>query len=243
MDGKRATHLKLAGVTRLSLHGRGPKDAFVFDPHRLALPCWGLALEHKPPALLITFDRHLDLVAPRVQVPHRPDVRQLDELARWQLDERNVDHILAAMEAGLLTDALVIARSRPVGAREGGAWIDSRNGHHEVRVVPSLERLDASWFRGAVESADSIILDFDVDCFTSLGETDPTDVVPWPMEAIRSFILPEGSEDLWSAVLAKTWVLTIAREPYHCGGLIPAGRLFEALAQVLFVELLGADLP
>ena len=59
-----ADHLRLAGVVRLGLSGRGPKDAFLFDPHRLALPSWTVALGEQRDALLITLDRHLDLVPP-----------------------------------------------------------------------------------------------------------------------------------------------------------------------------------
>jgi hypothetical protein len=240
-------HLKLAGVTRLSLHGRGPRDAYIFDPHRLALPCWALALEKRPPALLVTLDRHADLVPPSVPVPQDRSVHDLDELARWRLDERNVDHILAAMEAGLLTDALVVARSRLPGAWEGAQWTDSSARVHELCVVPTFERVvqgpERGWLQRALERADSVILDLDLDCFTSLSDADPSEVLAWPQSVIRSFLFPEGGAELWDQILAKTAVLTLAREPYHCGGLVAAGRLFEGLAQVLFVELLRADLP
>jgi hypothetical protein len=37
--------------------------------------------------------------------------------------------------------------------------------------------------------------------------------------------------------------LTCAREPLHCGGVVAANRLFEDVAQILFVEIFGADLP
>ena len=47
----------------------------------------------------------------------------------------------------------------------------------------------------------------------------------------------------WSAVLPKCVALTVAREPNHCGGLIASARLFEALAAVLFTELLHTDPP
>ena len=76
--------LRLAGITHLTLAPKvGPKNAFVFEPHRLALPSWAWALRDAPrPALLVTFDRHLDLAAPTVLPPQGADVLALDAYAR-----------------------------------------------------------------------------------------------------------------------------------------------------------------
>lgn len=250
-------HLRLAGVIRLSLGGRGPKDAFLFDPHRLAFPCWALALNGQRPALLVTLDRHFDLVPPRdpAGVPEAAaPLRELDEYARWNLDVRNYDHVLAAMEAGLVADAIVIARARPRHAFEGAEYIDRRGEKHRILATTTIDRI-ADGFGGAGQSpeaqdaeqlirkARSAILDVDLDCFTSPSDADPTDVVPWPRELIRRQLRPPGSEPFWDAVLFKARVLTIAREPLHCGGVVAANRLFEDVGEVLFRELLGTDLP
>jgi hypothetical protein len=56
-------------------------------------------------------------------------------------------------------------------------------------------------------------------------------------------MMPAGSEVFWAEALGRCVALTLAREPYHCGGLVAAGRLFEDAAAVLFQQLLGADLP
>lgn len=241
-----ALHLRLAGVTRLSLApSRGPMDAFVFDPHRLALPCWALALEGRPPALLVTLDRHLDLVPPAAAVPDASaGVRALDEHARWELDPRNFDHVLAAMEAGLVQDALVVARVRPKGALDAPAWTDRRGRSHALVSAPTVERLCEHPDTSAVlEHASCILLDVDLDCFTTPSDADPTTVVPWTRALIREHVMPRGSEPFWDAVLRRCVALTLAREPYHCGGLVAAGRLFEDAAEVLFRELLRVDLP
>jgi len=87
------------------------------------------------------------------------------------------------------------------------------------------------------------VLDFDLDCFTTPSDADPTTIVPWPIDLIREHVMPRGSEAFWESVLSKCVALTFAREPYHCGGLIATGRLFELAAQVVFCELLKADLP
>ncbi|MCI0573599.1 MAG: hypothetical protein L0Y66_22905, partial [Myxococcaceae bacterium] len=91
--------------------------------------------------------------------------------------------------------------------------------------------------------AGQVLLDVDLDCFTSPSDADPTEVLPWPKGTIRTFLLPEGSGPFWDAVLARCSALTLAREPYHCGGLVASGRLLEEALGVLFGELLGADLP
>ena len=241
-----STHLRLAGVTRLQIDGRGPRDAYVFDPHRLALPCWALALEERAPpqvATLLTFDRHLDLVAPRepARIPDRSaGVLALDAHTRLELDVRNVDHIVASMEAGLLGDARVVAHTRPRGTLEGEGYRDTRGREHHWHVEPTLLQLLA---RGGIPPGGPVLLDIDLDAFTRPSALEPGELLPFSREEIRAYLLPKGSEAFWESVLARTIALTLAREPYHCGGLVAAGRLFEDAAHVIFEELLGADLP
>ncbi|QSQ13264.1 UPF0489 family protein [Myxococcus landrumensis] len=255
-DNNALRHLRLAGIIRLGLGGsRGPTDAYVFDPHRLALPAWVLALEEVgAPALLVTLDRHLDVVVPE-RPAAVPDVsaglRALDEHARWELDVRNYDHILAAMEAGIVGDALLIARTRPRGAFAGDTYVDTRGRPHRLVAVSTVDRASEAWshpapgdaVRDVLEKAERVLLDVDLDCFTSLSDADPTTVLPWPRAIIREFLLPEGSEPFWDAVLKKTVALTLAREPHHCGGLLAGGALFQDAAEVLFRELLRVEPP
>lgn len=250
-------HLRLAGVTRLSLGGRGPRDAYIFDPHRLAFPCWKLGLGDAVPALLVTLDRHFDLVPPEdpAAIPEVSESLQtIDEFARWQLDPRNYDHILAAMEAGLVSDAIVVARSRPRRSLETDTWVDRRGESHRILSASTLDRLadgfgtgagtpEAQDAEGLIRKARSIILDLDLDCFTTMSDADPTEVVPWTRELIERQLLPMGSEAFWDAVLFKSRVLTIACEPLHCGGVVASNRLFEEVATVLFRQLLQTDLP
>ena len=248
----------LAGITHLRLRGaRGPADAFVFDPHRLALPAWAAAIGDRPPALLITLDRHFDLVPPAdpAAVPDRSaGLRAIDEHTRWALSVRNTDHIVAAMEAGIVGDVLAIARSSPQGAHPGETWIDRRGGTHHILRARTVDRLVADWETPAatpeaqrlaawLKAGVPVLLDIDLDCFTSQSDADPTDVLPWPRHLIREFLLPPGAAPFWDAVLGNCVTLTLAREPYHCGGLGGAARLFLDVSEVLFGELLGVDLP
>jgi hypothetical protein len=239
--------VKRGGVIELSIDGRGPRRGFVFDPHRLALPCWA-ELSPEGPALLVTLDRHFDTVPP----VHFPEpglsLDAIDLHAREKLDHRNYDHVLAAMHAGVLSDAVVVARARPVGA----VTTDWRG--HELIAAPTLDLISAEWgtphaspeskrAHAAVQRSARIVLDVDLDCFTTPSDADPTTVVPWPVELIREFVTPRGSEAFWRDVLERCVGFTFAREPSHCGGLVAGGRLFEAACQVLFTELFEADLP
>jgi hypothetical protein len=67
--------------------------------------------------------------------------------------------------------------------------------------------------------------------------------VPWDAELIEAFLCPPGSERFWDAVLARAALVTIAREPYHCGGLERGARLWLAFAEVFFRRVLGAPPP
>lgn len=242
-----------AGVIELSLGGRGPRRAFVFDPHRLALPCWALSTSGQP-ALLVSLDRHFDTVAPATPPAPGWSAAHYDEHARAQLSPRNTEHILAAMEAGLVGDAILIARAWPLGAVRDEAWVDSRGVTHRLMHAALVDALAADFGtpRASPESrqaqallseAPCVLLDVDLDCFTSPSDADPTTVLPWPEDVIEAHVLPRGSEAFWEAVLSKCVALTFAREPGHCGGLLASGRLFEAAARVIFGRLLGTDLP
>src|SRR5581483_3308475 len=133
---------------------------------------------------------------------------------------------------------LAVARFNPKGAVTEETWTDARGGRHQIARAPLLDRWTGlgPWPK-VLDSAQQILLDVDLDCFTTPSDADPTAIVPWPTELIRESLLPRGSERFWEAVLAKTVALTFAKEPYHCGGLVAADRLFEAVAQVLFVDI------
>ncbi len=241
----------MIGVIELGLGGRGPKRGFVFDAHRLAFPCWAEAGRGN---VLVTLDRHFDTVPPVNRVGRDAAPAELERFAHQQLDVRNYDHVLAAMDAGLLSHAVVIARGRPVGAVDGASWVDSHGQRHELISSATVDGLAADFGRGGasgpskraeavLREATGVILDVDLDCFTSQSDADPTTVLPWPLEVIRQHVMPRGSEAFWEAVLGKCVALTFAREPGHCGGLVASGRLFELASRVIFEELLQTDLP
>ncbi len=235
--------MNFPGIIELALSGRGPTRGYLFDPHRLALPCWALA-EAGDPAVLVTFDRHFDLVAPTNPPSKGWTAAAYDEHARQKLDERNVDHIFAAMEAGLVSDVIAIARAWPQGARREPSFTSSDGVVHHVFTAPTLERLlDDRRALEVLMTSQHSLLDFDLDCFVTPSDADPFTLVPWPQELIRDFLCPRGSDAFWDAALRQCRALTFAREPNHCGGVIASNRLFEKASGVVFEELLETDLP
>ena len=122
---------------------------------------------------------------------------------------------------------------------------------HTSVVVPTVDRAAEAYnapapgdaVREMLASAERVLLDVDLDCFTSLSDADPTTVLPWPRSVIREYLLPPDSESFWEAVLERCVALTLAREPHHCGGLMASGELFRDVAEVLFRELLRTQLP
>jgi hypothetical protein len=160
--------------------------------------------------------------------------------ARLELDTRNIDHVVAAMEAGIVGDVLALARSSPEGATPLEIYRDRKGVDHRILRAPSLEQ----WLDGGGRlppGDDPVLLDVDLDCFTSPSDVDPRVVLPWTQSIVRDHLLPEGSSAFWDALLPRTVALTLAREPYHCGGLLGAGRLLAQVAPVLFGELLGSS--
>ena len=245
--------MTIAGVTELSLGGRGPRRGYVFDSHRLALPCWAVAVG-RGPAVLLTMDRHFDLVPPREVPPRGLAGDELERFAWTRLDPKNVDHVLGAMEVGVVSHVIAVARMKPRGAVEGPDWVDSSGARHELVRAATIDALsqdfgapsasdEARRAHRVLDEAHAVLLDVDLDCFTTPSDADPTAILPWPAEAIRQHVLPRGSEAFWRLVLSKCVALTVAREPLHCGGLVPMGRLFEGVGAVVFKELLETDLP
>lgn len=253
MTPKLETLGRFAGLVPLSLaaaHAPRLRHGWVFDPHRLAMPAWALSLEPLPPsekpALLVTFDRHFDLAVPKTPPPPGLSALELDTHARRALDVRNFDHVLASMAAGLIGDAVVLARTQLPECPPGERWVDPRGHTHRwVSARSPSELLELRWPQtlALIDAAPSVLLDVDLDCFTSPNDASPTEAVRWPLETVREFLRPPGGDEFWRAVLPKTVGLTFAREPGHCGGLVSAARLFDDVAQVLFAEVLGAGLP
>ena len=238
--------LALADVHRLTTPVRGRTvDVYLFDHHRTAFTVWcHEAARRGRPLTLVTLDRHMDLNTPQhLAPPCTTGLEQLDLFARHRLAPSNDDHIPAALEAGAIGDALVVARSHaPPSLARFRPYRDEAGRVHEVefaRTVAQLSEAQVDWLadRGPV------VLDVDLDCFTTMSDGDPDDVLIWDADQLRRWLLPPGSERFWEVVRERVEVVTVAREPYHCGGFQRGARLWMSFAEIFFEELLGVDVP
>ena len=234
----------LANVHRVTTRvGGRPTDVFVFDHHRSAFPLWTWAARDGP-LTLVTFDRHMDLATPAAHLPAPgASLADLDGFARTALAARNDDHVVAALEAGAIADAVVVARShQPPSLDAFRPFRDRASRSHRFAFARTLAEAGPEVLEVA-RGAQRIALDVDLDCFTTLSDADPDEVVTWDAEQIDAFLRCPESEAFWDAVLPKVALVTLAREPYHCGGLARGARLWAAFSQVWFGRLLGVPEP
>lgn len=239
----------LPHVHRVTTRARGrPLEIFVFDHHRGAFALWALAAQRQgAPLSLVSFDRHFDLEQPASAPPGAESpLEALDGFARLRLSAANDDHIVAAMEAGAVGDAALFARSHaPRAPAFPGGFQPYRDASgrphfcHFARGPDDATPELVAW----LERASPIALDVDLDCFTTLSDGHPDEVVTWDAELIDGFLRPPGSERLWDALLERTAVVTLAREPYHCGGLERGARLWLTFCEVFFRGVLGVPPP
>ncbi|MFM2151839.1 MAG: hypothetical protein RL199_274 [Pseudomonadota bacterium] len=239
--------LALADVHRLTTFAFGRSlDVYVFDHHRTAFTVWcHEAARRGRPLTLVTLDRHMDLNPPRDVAPScEAPLEQLDLFARHRLAPSNDDHIPAALEAGAVGDALVVARSHPPPSLEVfRPYRDTSGRTHAVEFAPTVARLhpgQVEWLRAR---EGPVVLDVDLDCFTTMSDGDPDDVLTWDADQIHRWLTPPGAEAFWDVLRERVEVVTLAREPYHCGGFDRGARLWSTFAEVFFGRVLGTDAP
>lgn len=220
-------------VTQVAGH---PCEVYVFDHHRSAFAPWVVAAREHGQLTLLSLDRHLDLERPAARLVEGTPSEALDAWARESLSPRNDDHVRAAMEAGAVARAVLVARSHEPSD------LAELERTHELTVVRTVADV-AGRARALLQGDGPVALDLDLDCFTTLSDADPEEVVPWDAEHVDAFLRPPGSQALWRDVLARTRVITLAREPYHCGGLARGARLWLAFSEVFFGRLLGVPEP
>jgi hypothetical protein len=240
---------RLAHTHRVTTRVRGrPLELFVFDHHRTAFSLWALAAKALGgPLRLVSLDRHFDLERPQSPPPDiaRP-IEELDDYARLRLSPKNDDHILAAMEAGAIGDGALFARShtpRSVPFPGGFTpYVDARGKPHHCHFARSPDEAPPALLEW-LSRAGPVALDVDLDCFTTLSDGHLDEVLIWDEELIDAFLRPPGSQPFWDALLERTALVTLAREPYHCGGLERGARLWLAFSEVFFRGVLGVPPP
>lgn len=241
-----APTLALADVHRITapVHGR-ERDIFVFDHHRTAFTLWcHAAAQLGRPLVLVTLDRHMDLGTPQVLAPDcAMPLHSLDLFARHSLAVSNDDHIVAALEAGAISDALVVARSHePPSLEVFRPFKDVRGRDHRFVFAPTVAHVHEDGL-ALVREATDVVLDIDLDCFTTRSDGHFDEVLTWDAEQIEGFLQPPHAGEFWNTVLERTRLITLAREPYHCGGFTRGARLWIDFAEIFFRRVLGVPPP
>jgi hypothetical protein len=238
--------LALADVHRVTTEvGSKTLEIRLFDHHRTAFTLWSrVAAELGRPPTLLTLDRHMDLGTPTTLAPPATSpLPTLDAFARHELAVANDDHIVAAMQAGAVGDAIIVARShQPPSLRAFQPFVDAAGRTHQCSFAPTLASLLARR-EPLLEDAAELVLDIDLDCFTTRSDGHMDEVIPWDADLIDAFLQPPGAAPFWASVLARTRLVTIAREPFHCGGFERAARLWLAFSEVFFRRVLGVPAP
>jgi hypothetical protein len=186
----------------------------------------------------------MDLERPaRLLPPEARSVEALDGYARFGLSPRNDDHVVAAMEAGAIGDAVILARShQPPSLDAFRPYLDAGGRAHRCAFAGSVDRAGPEALE-LIAAAPAIALDVDLDCFTTRSDGHHDEVLAWDAELIDAFLRPPDSQAFWGPVLARTRVVTVAREPYHCGGFGRSATLWTAFADCFFGRLLGVPAP
>jgi len=220
-------------------------ELYIFDHHRSAFAPWcHTAMQHGQAVDLITLDRHMDLQPMHlVPPPHQASIAELDMFARHQLACSNDNHIPAAVEAGAIANTVVVARSHPPpDISSFRPYRDHSGTTHRFAFARSLASLDTDAME-LLERGGPLILDIDLDCFTTRSDADPDEVLCWDDEHLRSWLLPPDHDRIWNAIRRRVVTITLAREPFHCGGFDRAARLWMRFSRLFFGEILSVSPP
>ena len=215
----------------------------IVHEHRFAFFFWGLySLDNEGiiPAL-VTIDSHDDTGVPSEVIPEdldNLDIRNRIELGlfAWlRLRSLNDGHILPALYLNFFSDVYVLLNNNE-DAREFGfshtelQQKDRSGGMHKVKFYQHSEHLLRD-----LPPDTPVFLDIDLDFFAvdnpEAGAVLGSDLIRSDAE-IRSTLSINGP--LIGPLLNRIVGLTIALEPYYCGGLINSLHALDILNRELF---------
>jgi len=217
------------------------KPIYVCENHEMAFYYWCKTRKEMKvnTFFLVMIDWHTDLMQWGGQLDLRKEVNQLDlneldevrELAsrsRTQNDNIAYRQPRAAMEAGLVTDVLLITHEVPyektyedLSGRKHRIFhcLHPNDLRNLVIEVPSLkESIDYP------EGNRNIILDIDLDFFTYEDDEGKAHVID---EEDFKHIFPNAPLIWW--ICEKARLITIAKEPHFCGGIENSERILKLL--------------
>jgi len=225
-----------------------PCTLVMFDQHHDALP----------PRTKAARDRIVELLA------SSPTGQDMLDLCVWDLFKLDDDWITAGMSLGLLDDAVIFGvRDR---GRDLETFMSPDGALHHIHMhgfpgpclayqgdLSDRGRLDElvglwdalDWRPGCFgKRCDRILLSLDLDAFVMSWEGF---TLPWPDEVFRRrFLAPSDYEytrgwtgrAFFNELVKRAGILTIAREPKHCGGSENMQRVWDQVNRFLFDDRL-----
>lgn len=204
----------------------------IVHEHRFAFWFWNQWQRGElpsPPPDLVSIDWHKDLGFEASESLAELNTNDDNEVALYawtQLNSLNDCHILAAARLGIIGNVYVLCKQDDPEEMS----FHTLNGTSTVRAFH-----DVTAFVDVIQRSESVILDIDLDYFTTQSEYDDSNTIRVSRNnqiEMETLLAPSG--EIISAVLPVLNGVTIAIEPEWCGGFARAHRLFACLNRILF---------
>jgi len=186
------------------------------------------------PLTLISFDYHCDLVPPynvditnlgKVNLTDRKDVA----FFTWNsLSPQNDNHIKSAMYLNMLSDAFILCKEE---RDNNDPFVDQNGNTHNIDVFTNFEN-----FKNEIlQIRGGIVLDIDLDYFMDKRTDQDGHERNYIDNYKKYMIFFRSPANDWLKIIAdKIKLITIAKEPGHCGSMVNSNILFNELLSCLF---------
>jgi hypothetical protein len=226
-------HIKPPGFYRGYVPGKDNSESItvdVFDNHRFLFYSLATYTEKRKPLTLISLDYHQDL-APisdhetlDLRALNLDDIKEVAFFCWNHINPLNDSHILSAVYLGMIQDVFILCKDRDEVDVE---YKDMQEVNHKVKSFRSETE-----FLKAIKAANTnIAFDIDLDYFIDRQDGDGN--VFSELHDDR-FSVIDCQSDLLQSLYGKIKLLTIAKEPEHCGGTLISNRIFQIVHDKLF---------
>ena len=224
------------GYYRSFLLGRNRDKSVIvdlFDDHRLMFFSILSNRRTKSPLNLVSIDYHLDLAQPSKS--EKANLSKLDlesekEVAFFvwhHLNPLNDNHILSAAYLNLISDIIILTKDRDPKCSE---YRDKDGNKHNVHSYNDYNR-----FIENVELVeDNIFLDIDLDYFVKKSrDSNDNEIIKYVLKE-KDYAIFNKRGRLMRHCKDKLEMVTIAREPEHCGGVLNSNAILSRICSKLF---------
>lgn len=224
------------GFYRSFLPGRNQSRCVtvdLFDNHRLMFFSILSNRKTDSPLNLISIDYHLDLVEPYESEKEKLlklDLRSEKEVAFFvwhNLNPLNDNHILSAAYLNLLSDIIILTKDTDTINRK---YLDKDGKEHNVYLYN-----DCNSFVERIKMVKgNILLDIDLDYFVEKSrDQNGNEIIKYEPKR-KDYTIFNKRAKLMQYCKDKLEMITIAREPEHCGGVLNSNAILARICNKLF---------